>query len=338
MRKKCTLLIFLILCLTTLKGQVLIDSVKESFENVTQLNVKGAFCKVDILAGTDNVVEFEGQIRAVRRHEDIKIRYEQKGNVLSVWIDKPDNLPAQTKGFLAFTVPSSIKLQVETISGNIVTKDAGTSTVELKSLSGAISAENINGNLRVSTVSGGINAARIIGNVESKTLSGSTSIEEVQGELNVNSVSGKVKASSVLNGVIVKNTSGSVTADQVIGSIDVKTVSGAINLQSIRGDINATSSSGSISLDGVVGGLYLKSVSGRISGNDLVLTSNSQFHNTSGNIDLTLGTDLNMLSFNLTTTSGSLTVGNTRATRNLVVGDGEIVVTSRTTSGNQRFR
>ncbi len=331
-------LLFFSFSLSPLFSQELLDRVQENFKGVETVSIKGAFCTTEIVSGSDAEVSMEGEIRSVRRYQDLRIRYAQTGSQLDVWIEQPCNTTGQIRGLLMLTVPAQTRVEVSNLSGSISIDGLGNSPCTLETLSGDVELKNIMGALKVNTTSGDINGVMLGGDVYAHSVSGNITMKDIQGGCHLSSVSGNVRVSSALNGVGLSTTSGNISLADVMGIAEVRSVSGEIAVTRLKGNAVATSSSGGIRLDGVVGKLDLTTSSGAIRGQQVMLTEHSSFKNGSGNIDITLSNDPETLSFDLKTSSGRIDVYGRKSDKPLKKGDGVIRVIGVTTSGNQSYR
>jgi hypothetical protein len=285
-----------------LLSQELLDRVVEIFNGVEMVSIKGSFCKTEIVTGSDAEVILEGEIRSVRRYQDLRIRYVQTGSQLDVWIEHPRHTTGQLRGLLRLTVPAQTRVEVANLSGSISADGLGNNSTTLETLSGNVEVKNIMGPLKIKTTSGNINGALLGGNVSAQAVSGNISMKDVMGDA------------------------------------EIKTVSGEIVLSRLKGNAVVTSSSGGIRLDEVIGLLDLTTISGAIKGQQVMLTGPSTFKNGSGNIDMMFGNDEATLSFNLKSVSGRIDLFGLIAEKQLIKGEGPIRVTGATTSGNQTYQ
>ena len=335
-----TILLSLVLwlCPGIVTSQDLVDQVQESFTGVESVTVKGIFCDVKVEAGSNGGVSLEGEIRATRRYEDLRIKFTQKGSLLEVWVEQPRNIIGQVKGFLNLTVPVSTLLKVQNVSGSVIVQGVGREELSLDAVSGSITASNIPCGASLKTVSGSIKATVVEGDLTAKTVSGSLNVSDVKGSADLGSVSGSVTARGIMKAVIASSVSGSVNLSEVFSDVKGKTVSGGIHFTDIKGNIAVNSTSGSISLTNVVGEIKASSVSGAIRGGGIMLTGVSTFNNTSGSIDLDLDNDVETMSFDLRSGSGGLEAAGARGSKHLVVGTGPVKVNGVTASGSQKYR
>ncbi len=331
-------LLILAFSFTSLLSQELLDRINENFTGVETVSIKGSFCKTEIVTGSDAEVALEGEIRSVRRYQDLRIRYAQTGSHLDIWIEHPRNTTGQIRGLIRLTVPAQTLVEVSNLSGSISVDGLGSNTTTLETLSGNVDVKNIMGPLKVKTASGNINGALLGGRVSVQAVSGNISMKDVQGECQLTSISGNVRVSSALNGTGLNSTSGNITLSDALGNVEIRTASGEIFVSRLKGNAVVTSSSGGIRVEEVIGQLDLTTISGTIKGEQVMLTDSSNFRNGSGNIDMALGNDPETLSFKLKSVSGRIDLYGLMAEKQLTKGEGPVRITGATTSGNQSYR
>jgi len=336
---RVTILLSLILWLIPgiVKSQDLVDQVDESFSNITTVTVIGVFCSVAVEPGSNSTVTLEGEIRATRKYEDLRIRYTKNGNTLEVEVEQPRNIIGQVKGFLILTMPVSTLLDVKTVSGSIKVNGVGRDNLDLEAVSGSIDASNIPCNASLKTVSGSIKASVIQGDLLAKSISGSINARDVEGIAELKSVSGSINAKSIMKEVNATSVSGSVTLEEIFANVKCKSVSNSISLTDVKGNVYVNTASGSISMNRVVGEVQAASTSGSIKGSLVMLTGNSNFSNTSGSISMDFENDNETLSFDLHSGSGSLEAAGSRGSEQMIVGAGPIKITGKTVSGSQKY-
>jgi DUF4097 and DUF4098 domain-containing protein YvlB len=139
------------------------------------------------------------------------------------------------RGILQFSAsPSRVSLEVRSQHGRMgdtryeVTVPVGI-RLELKSVSGDITARGVKGELEVGAVSGDIEVADGVGRVELESVSGDIKAERLSGESRVSAVSGDVTISNVTGTLEVETVSGEMTLeDASLSSLRTETVSGEL--------------------------------------------------------------------------------------------------------------
>jgi DUF4097 and DUF4098 domain-containing protein YvlB len=330
--------ILMIFSFSPLLAQELQDRVQEHFSGVETISVRGAFCKTEIVSGTIDEVLLEGEIRSVRRYQDLRIRYQQNGSLLDVWIEQPNNTSGQIKGLLVLSVPAQTKVQVSNLSGSIRVDGVGRGSTSLETISGDVVVNNHPDSLVVNTSSGNIQGDWISGGVLAQSVSGHITIRNVKGGCHLTSTSGQIRVLSAYNAVHLNGTSGKLSVEDVIGDVKANSVSGQVLVSGLKGSLMATSSSGSITVNRSVGMLDLTTISGSINGKELMITDHSMFKNASGHIEVMLNNDPESLRFDLSTLSGRLEVYGEQSEKQMQWGKGSVLVTGTSTSGNQRYQ
>jgi DUF4097 and DUF4098 domain-containing protein YvlB len=167
--------------------------------------------------------------------------------------------------------------------------------------------------------------------------SGAVAVADIDGPTDVDTGSGSVDVRNVRGRVTISTASGSIQAAGIDGDLRTDTASGSQRLVRIDGDVEATSASGGVQLNETEGRVRVETASGSQQGEELVLTGDSSFRSSSGSIRMDFVNPLDELRIDATAGSGTIRVGSNRGDR-LVVGDGPIVVTGKTSSGGQEYR
>ena len=320
------------------QANVVIDQAEKDFDNVASLVVKGSFCSVGIDSHSSTDVKFRGEVKANKERDDIKIKYEQKGSTLEVWIERPKSLRGSFKGVLEFRVPANTNVKVNNSSGSVHVANLGQSTVELAASSGSVKAENIDSDLKVSASSGSLKVDNVSGNLHASCSSGSQSLVKIGGDVNASASSGSLKIEEVKGNVTSKCSSGSQHVKMVDGNVSATASSGSLRISDVNGDVKGVASSGSIKLVNVKGALNLVTSSGGQYGEGIYLTGNSSFKSSSGGISMDITNAADELSFDLTASSGGLSAKGTTGKKRLKIQKGDILIRGVSSSGGQRYR
>lgn len=123
-------------------------------------------------------------------------------------------------------------------------------TVYVKSASGDLALQVVEGSLGASTASGDVTVAEVLGAAKVKTASGDVEVKRAGGDLDAALVSGDLTVGEALGAVVVSTVSGDVRVGEAGGgSIELKSVSGDIEIgmrPGLRLWIDANSLSGSM--------------------------------------------------------------------------------------------
>lgn len=293
-------------CLITKEAQAV--TVEETFEytGIRELQVDGMFFEVQVSGYAGNAVE--GKIIIPQRlvkGNYVEVVHSKKGSVLDVQVKKNKVVipPVSEKAIIEIRIPRDIRVNLKTSSGGIGIEKIETDEIRLKCSSGKIRAKDL-----------------IAASISTKTSSGAIDINNCKGRLNIRSSSGRIS---------VRNVTGDISADSS---------SGRQLYEGIVGNIIAESSSGSITINDQTGTLDLKATSGRLEGSNVLLEGDSSFSTSSGRISFDFKNDPDDFSFDLNSSSGILNVGQSRAKGKLMIGNGKIKITGKSSSGAQSYK
>lgn len=295
------------------------QNIDETFDGISQLEVRGSFLSVEVEGRESNSVHFTGELTTRKKGDDTKIMYEVDGKSLVVWIERDNKIFNNISGKLKFEVPKTIKLDVKNSSGGVSVQNLINKNLQIKTSSGGIRAEGISGNLKLQASSGGISLSDLEGNADVTTSSGGIRISNIEGKLTA------------------RSSSGGQSFESIEGSVSTSASSGSIRFTSVEGSVNANTSSGSIKVRDFEGSLDLVSSSGSQYGEDVELKTDSKFHSVSGSITMHLDNSPNDLRFDLHASSGGLHAFDSRGDKSLQVGQGDILVKGTSSSGSQRY-
>ena len=293
-------------CLISQDAQAV--SVEETFEysGIEELQVDGMFFRVRVEGYSGNRVQ--GVVKVPQKlvqGDYVEVSHAKRGSTLTVRVEKKKVV------IPPFTEEAVIEIRVPAETG-----------IDLKTSSGVIEIEMIDADeIRLSSSSGIIHAQDLAaGSISASSSSGAISINGCRGPLQI------------------KSSSGRVTAREVTGDISAGTSSGGQTYEAVEGNIRAQSSSGKISIHDQTGTLDLKATSGALEGNDVLLKGDSSFTTSSGRITFDFRNDIDDFSFDLSSSSGIINAGRSKAKGELVFGSGKIRITGRSTSGAQTYR
>jgi len=318
-------------------SQKILDKVDKSFKSVTTVNVEGSFCNVTLSGEKRPDVHLTGEIQSSKNY-DIKIRYEHNGNELKVWIDRPRSIRGNIKGKLSLKIPYNTNIEVINSSGNILVENTGQCTIDLISASGNVAAKNIDTNIKITTSSGDINVEDVTGDVHTTSASGSLYASGIKGNVYAVTSSGSQKIEGVKGNLKLTASSGSIYLSMISGNVNGRSSSGSLKADHVTGEITAVSSSGSIRLTNTAGRLNLITTSGSQKGTGIKLTGASSFKSSSGSVSMQLLNNADELSFELHSSSGSLSAKGQTASHKLVISKGPVMIFGKTSSGSQYYK
>ena len=170
--------------------------------------------------------------------------------------------------------------------------------------------------------------------------SGKVDVKNIDSEsVNLLASSGSVYANNLIAQTInLKTSSGSIHINELKGQvIDMESSSGSQSLKNIEANLKSVSSSGSISIIKFKGEIELRSSSGRLSGENVTLISSGKFKSSSGSIKIALENNPNDLSFNCSSSSGGIRIGNEKGSKKFILNEGDIRIEAISSSGSQNF-
>jgi hypothetical protein len=165
-------------------------------ESVT-LKVDTLGGRIEVSAGSDNVVMVRAELRDIRR-----IDYEaiQSGDEIIVTADQTGSwwFPAgNTAADVYVTVPAGTDLRLDTSNGDILVQGTTRGGI-LNTSNGAIYLEEVRGDFEVTTSNGAIEVNGIVGAASAKTSNGAVTVQDARGEFNLRTSNGAVTFSGEL--------------------------------------------------------------------------------------------------------------------------------------------
>ncbi|MDM8000308.1 MAG: DUF4097 family beta strand repeat-containing protein [Dehalococcoidia bacterium] len=198
------------------------------------LVVKSLGGRIEVEAGTDNVVCVRAELRDIRR-----IKYEaiQSGDEIVVTAEKTGTwwFPAgNTRADIYVTAPASTSLRLETRNGRIEVRGTTRGGI-LNTSNGAIVLEDVKGDFEATTSNGAVEIDTIDGSAFVRSSNGKITLEQAAGEFNVKTTNGDISFSGHMtpggsNRLVTTNGRVEVELTGVASvSIDASTGNGEIN-------------------------------------------------------------------------------------------------------------
>ncbi len=211
--------------------------------------------------------------------------------------------------------------------------------VTLRSTSGDIETDGLDGPQDLETTSGDVSATRAGGPLRAGSTSGDVEVDGAAAAL-LRTVSGDVLAANAAGALDAHTTSGDLVVRGAADSLALGTVSGNIRVDRAPRGVRATTTSGDIEVSGAAGAVRLGASSGDIVVRLAPGLSNAEISTASGDIDARLAEGLGC-AVELRTSNGTLDVSVPlevkTVTRHLVIGrvrQGTTAVSLRTSSGD----
>ena len=208
-----------------------------------------------------------------------------------------------------FILGEQADFQATTTSGDVNVLKVVAEHVDISTVSGELSVQEVTGDVKFSTTSGDIAAQKITGNMKLSTTSGEIRVTQGQGDCEAGSVSGDVELSALQGNFDISTTSGAVSVYENVGGGGVSTVSGDIRLEfdALQTALDISSTSGEVQItlpEGTAVDFDASSTSGEINTFfDQCLSFNKKGNKASG----TYGSGA-MLRVEVDTTSGDIEV------------------------------
>lgn len=277
-----------------------IVDVTKSFSGISRIEVSGGQLEVEYIGGSNTDVSVNAFLESTNDDQDIV--FVTLGDVLKISHkvnNSSNNWNNKTKGHIKITGPSGMSLDMKGGSGSVYVENVSSESINLSVGSGSVSAKNISADILANAGSGSIKMAGIQGNVKGNVGSGSAKMEDIKGNIYYSSGSGGISIAGVEGTVHVSLTSGNAKLENV----------------SLLGDLKVTS--------------------GNVSATNAGLGTETRFSGTSGNFKIQTPSNLRDFNYNLSASSGNITVGNSRGGRNLNIDNGaNTEIRGSITSGN----
>jgi len=150
--------------------------------------------RIEVKAGSDNVVSVRAELRDIRR-----IKYEaiESGDEVIVTAENKGKwwFPAgNTQADIYVTVPANTALRLETSNGRIEVTGTTRGGI-LETSNGAIALEDVKGDFEATTSNGEVEINTIDGSAFIRTSNGEVSVQEAKGEFNIKTSNGSVSFS-----------------------------------------------------------------------------------------------------------------------------------------------
>jgi len=275
--------------------------IERSFSGIEEVEVNGGFLEVNYEGRESNSEVFLNAYLESNKRNDYDIVYRVDGNKLKVELKRlqSSNGNNRNSGFISLTGPENIRLTVNNSSGRMYISGLNHKEASFKCSSGKIDLKNLMvDNIKISASSGSIEGHLLGGNVNCSISSGSVNLEKVD------------------------------------GNVTVKGSSGNFNIKEVQGKVNSSMSSGNITLEDIheLGNASVSS--GRIKGTGVGLGRDTELKSSSGSISIQTNDNLDDYNFDLTGSSGSLTVGNQKGKKRMNIDNrSDATVTGRVSSG-----
>jgi DUF4097 and DUF4098 domain-containing protein YvlB len=260
--------------------------------------------------------------------QKVNIQYERKGNELRV---KVSNVCQKScfvgkvisKHLLTFEVPAKTDLVVNSAYGNVIVASVKGKGCKVRSSSGDIKISDVNSELDLHSAYGNV------------------MLNKIEGKIDLRSSSGDIVASDLTGELIAKSSYGDQVYKNVNGGMKLATSSGDIKIYNSKGDLHAAVSYGNVLLEEYKGAPSIATATGDIKGKGVVLTGNTSFKTSYGNIKMDIENPLSALSFETRTSYGKIRLSKegqkVEETNKMLINKGPIKIEAITVSGDQVY-
>jgi len=245
----------------------------------------------DITSKRENIINVyhneENQIISISGPNQDKLQRQQSTFFLSIPINT--NLEIESKGgdITADEVQGDIKLI--TAGGNLNIQHITGETI-LQSAGGDIIIKNCQGRFRVHTSGGTIELFENQGQYNVSALGGDIRLSTVKGEVQLMTIGGSIFVHNLVGSNLhCRSSSGNIIAEEINGNLVCQTQDGNIQVESLKGLCNLTTANGNISTDYLRGALVLDVANGNIIGENIF--GPVQAYTSSGDIDFKISYD-----------------------------------------------
>jgi DUF4097 and DUF4098 domain-containing protein YvlB len=156
-------------------------------------------------------------------------------------------------------------------------------------------------------------------------------------ELSVRTTTGNISVETVNGPKRLVSTTGTITVRSSNGRVSSGSTTGGQRFDYVQGDIVAESTTGGIEVTNTEGTLDLESTTGGQEGRAVKLTGDSRFQTSTGRIEMDFANPIEDFTFDLSSTTGRMEVGESKVRGTLVQGEGPIRIVGRTTTGRQVY-
>ena len=261
---------------------------EKQFSGIEKLEIQGGSLEVSYMGSDRTDIDLTAYLGDEEGDENDLV-FITMDNTLKIAYkrqNRKSNWNRDPKRYIRISGPEKIQLNISNSSGKVIVDHVQAERTSLSISSGVIQATGIDGDLVLKGSSGKMEAKDVAGDVTCAISSGAANIEQVKGDLDYSSTSGQLNAS------------------QIGGKVKAKLTSGNVNLNNI-GELGALSVS-----------------SGSIRAKNARLGNETSFHGSSGSFNVSTPSDLSAFNFDLSASSGGLTVGRTSTAKKLQIHNG----------------
>lgn len=214
--------------------------------------------------------------------ERVRWRAERQGDIVELQLQDPECRRCAFRAEVEIETPRSTRrtelgthggsLDVRGLSGELSAETAGGS-IQIDDVDGAVEASTAGGSiqvgrvgraLRCETAGGSIRVASAGESAELRTSGGGIEALDVRGDLRAETAGGSIRADKVGGDLIAATSGGSIHVGEVAGEVDAETAGGSIHVNSAPHGVRVETAGGGIELNNVAGTVIATSAAGPI--------------------------------------------------------------------------
>ena len=310
---------------------------KETFNNVTKVDVQGRFCKVNLLPSESEDLVVQSKIEAMQDQAAYKIVCMNENGTLAISVQVPEDGYASHAGEINISMPPAVETIINNTSGYIELNGLKQANLLAGTTSGKITARDSDGSISLQTKSGNISTTNLKGTIKTSSSSGDQFINNLEGIITLDSPDGAITADKIKGTLNISTIAGSQTLTDIEGDIIQRSSSGAIKISNSNANITTQSMNGSVNLFGVTGILNITTTKGLIAGSQVRLTNSSNFTTTEGKIKIKLLNKKEELTFVLRSEKAPVIAMGDSKMKKLNTGKGSIIITGTSRTGGQNY-
>jgi hypothetical protein len=171
-----------------------------------------------------------------KKNRRCKLSYTLKDSVLTVDLERKNYVfigmsYVKETTRMVFEVPENIAVTINASYGDVEVNNLSNNNYHIKTTSGDIKTERVNGNIDLSCSYGDISLKQISGKIDAKTISGDVKTERVNGNIYLSCSYGDISLKQISGNIDAKTTSGDITGNNI-------NVVDALNIVCSSGDVD----------------------------------------------------------------------------------------------------
>ena len=265
--KNLLFIFFAILTFLTLEHFTVHDDGDDAARTKSFIVKKGGLLEVSVNGGDIRVVPWDKSEVLVKAHgtdEEGFGALEMTSNENTVHITNTSSKGWSGDARLDINVPASFRLDLKTVTGDIVIEGPLSGTFKASTSAGDIRLGDLSGSVRVNTSAGSITVDKIQGDLHLETSGGDIVVGSVDGSADVSTSGGNIKLANVKRTLHAKTQGGDVKVGDVGVSAEVVTLGGNVVVGKVSGGVALVTAGGDIDLAGARGVISASTGGGNI--------------------------------------------------------------------------